>query len=429
MQKKIVIIGAGFAGLKLARKLHNADYHITLIDIHNFHQFQPLFYQVASARLEATAISFPLRRIFQGKRNVNVRVGMIRQIDTRAKKVFTRHNIYEYDYLVIATGCTNNFFGNENIEQYAFPMKSTNQAIALRNKILLNFEASLSARTPADKEAYNNITIVGGGPTGVELAGALAEMKSKVLPKDYPLIDFSNLGINLIEGSPSTLSSMSEQSQKNSRRYLEEMGIKIQTNIHVTDYDGEVVTLENGTKIRSKTLIWAAGVIGNVPVGIPKECITRGNRLIVNEYHQVKGLDDVYAIGDISYLETKDWPKGQPQLAHVANKQAAHLSENFEAILKGRTPTVFTYKNPGTMATIGKRKAVVDLPKLHFHGRLAWLIWMFLHLMLILGVRNKLLVFINWMISYFTNDSTLRIILLPSKKQTWLGQEYDELSV
>lgn len=429
MQKKIVIIGAGFAGLKLARKLHNADYHITLIDIHNFHQFQPLFYQVASARLEATAISFPLRRIFQGKRNVNVRVGMIRQIDTRAKKVFTRHNIYEYDYLVIATGCTNNFFGNENIEQYAFPMKSTNQAIALRNKILLNFEASLSARTPADKEAYNNITIVGGGPTGVELAGALAEMKSKVLPKDYPLIDFSNLGINLIEGSPSTLSSMSEQSQKNSRRYLEEMGIKIQTNIHVTDYDGEVVTLENGTKIRSKTLIWAAGVIGNVPVGIPKECITRGNRLIVNEYHQVKGLDDVYAIGDISYLETKDWPKGQPQLAHVANKQAAHLSENFEAILKGRTPTVFTYKNPGTMATIGKRKAVVDLPNLHFHGRLAWLIWMFLHLMLILGVRNKLLVFINWMISYFTNDSTLRIILLPSKKQTWLGQEYDELSV
>jgi len=429
MQKKIVIIGAGFAGLKLARKLHNADYHITIIDIHNFHQFQPLFYQVASARLEATAISFPLRRIFQGKRNVNVRVGMIRRIDTEAKKVFTRHNIYDYDYLVIATGCTNNFFGNENIEQYAFPMKSTNQAIALRNKILLNFEASLSARTPADKEAYNNITIVGGGPTGVELAGALAEMKTKVLPKDYPLIDFSNLGINLIEGSPSTLSSMSEKSQKNSRRYLEEMGIKIQTNIHVTDYDGDVVTLENGTKIRSKTLIWAAGVIGNVPAGIPKECITRGNRLIVNEFHQVKDLEDVYAIGDISYLETPEWPKGQPQLAHVANKQAEHLAKNFEAMLKGRKPTAFTYKNPGTMATIGKRKAVVDLPRLHFHGRLAWLIWMFLHLMLILGVRNKLLVFINWMISYFTNDSTLRIILLPSKKQTWLGQEYDELSV
>ncbi|UAY54674.1 NAD(P)/FAD-dependent oxidoreductase [Arachidicoccus terrestris] len=429
MQKKIVIIGAGFAGLKLARKLHNTDYQITIIDIHNFHQFQPLFYQVASARLEATAISFPLRRIFQGKRNVNVRVGMIRQIDTRAKKVFTRHNIYDYDYLVIATGCTNNYFGNKNIEQNAFPMKSTNQAIALRNKILLNFEASLSARTPEDKEAYNNITIVGGGPTGVELAGALAEMKSKVLPKDYPLIDFSNLRINLIEGSPSTLSSMSEQSQKNSRRYLEEMGIHIQTDIHVTDYDGDTVSLENGTSIPCKTLIWAAGVIGNVPAGIPKESITRGNRIIVDELHQVKDLSDVYAIGDISYMETKDWPHGHPQLAHVANKQAEHLARHFKNLLKNKPVTPFTYKNPGTMATIGKRKAVVDLPKLHFHGRLAWLIWMFLHLMLILGVRNKLLVFLNWMISYFTNDSTLRIILLPSKKQTWLGQEYDELSV
>ena len=429
MQKKIVIIGAGFAGLKLARKLHNTDYQITIIDIHNFHQFQPLFYQVASARLEATAISFPLRRIFQGKRNVNVRVGMIRQIDTQAKKVFTRHNIYDYDYLVIATGCTNNYFGNKNIEQNAFPMKSTNQAIALRNKILLNFEASLSARTPEDKEAYNNITIVGGGPTGVELAGALAEMKSKILPKDYPLIDFSNLRINLIEGSPSTLSSMSEQSQKNSRRYLEQMGIHIQTDIHVTDYDGNMVALENGTTIPCKTLIWAAGVIGNVPAGIPKESITRGNRIIVNELHEVKDLPDVFAIGDISYMETKQWPKGHPQLAHVANKQAEHLAQNFKALSKGKAATPFTYKNPGTMATIGKRKAVVDLPKLHFHGRLAWLIWMFLHLMLILGVRNKLLVFLNWMISYFTNDSTLRIILLPSKKQTWLGQEYDELSV
>lgn len=428
MQKKIVIIGAGFAGLKVARKLHNSNYHITIIDIHNFHQFQPLFYQVASARLEATAISFPLRRIFQGKRNVNVRVGMIRQIDTVAKKVFTRNNIYDYDYLVIATGCTNNFFGNKNIEQYAFPMKSTNQAIALRNKILLNFEASLSARTQEDKEAYNNITIVGGGPTGVELAGALAEMKTKILPKDYPLIDFSNLGINLIEGSSSTLSSMSEKSQQSSRRYLEQMGIKIQTDIHVTDYDGDVVYLEDGSQIRSKTLIWAAGVIGNVPAGIPNGCITRGNRLVVNEFHEVNNLKDVFAVGDISYMETSSWPKGHPQLAHVANKQAENLAANFKAMLKQKAPSAFRYKSPGTMATIGKRKAVVDLPKFHFHGRLAWLIWMFLHLMLILGVRNKFLVFVNWMISYFTNDSTLRIILLPSKKQTWLGQQYDELS-
>lgn len=429
MQKKIVIVGAGFAGLKIARKLSESDYHITIIDIHNFHQFQPLFYQVASARLEPTAISFPLRRVFQGKRNMNVRVGMIKRIDTKEKKVFTEHNIYEYDYLVTATGCTNNFFGNINIEKHAYPMKSTPQAIALRNKILLNFEASLSAKNEQEKEYFNNIIIVGGGPTGVELAGALAEMKSKVLPKDYPLIDFRRLNIILIEGSKSTLSSMSPQSQVHSRRYLEQMGIEIHTDIHVTDYDGRVVTLEDGRTFKSNTLIWAAGVTGNVPKGIPGECITRGNRIVVNEFHQIPSIPEIYAIGDISYLETPDWPHGQPQLAHVANKQAENLAKNFKKMLKGQQVKKFTYSNPGTMATIGKRKAVVDLPKLHFHGRIAWLIWMFLHLMLILGVRNKLLVFLNWMISYFSNDSTLRIILLPTIKQTELGQQYDELAV
>lgn len=429
MQKKIVIVGAGFAGLKLARKLSKSNYYITLIDIHNFHQFQPLFYQVATARLEPTAISFPLRRIFQGKKNVNVRVGMINNIDTQAKKVYTTNSIYEYDLLVIASGCTNNYFGNKNIEAYAFPMKSTNQAIALRNKILLNFEASLSAKTPEAKELYHNIVIVGGGPTGVELAGALAEMKSKILPKDYPLIDFSRLNITMIEGSESTLSSMSKQAQVNSRRYLEQMGIRIRTGIHVTDFDGQTVTMGDGTTIPSNTLIWAAGVIGNIPSGLPKESITRGNRIIVNDLHQVSNLPDVYVIGDVSYMETTQWPQGQPQLANVAGKQAENLARNLKALQKGGSLTHFRYKNPGTMATIGKRKAVVDLPKLHFHGRLAWLIWMFLHLMLILGVRNKLLVFLNWMISYFTNDSTLRIILLPSKKQIELGQQYDELSV
>lgn len=429
MQKKIVIIGAGFAGLKLARKLSKSDYHITLIDIHNFHQFQPLFYQVASARLEPTAISFPLRRIFQGKSNMNVRIGMIKHIDPEAKKVFTERNVYDYDHLVIATGCTNNFFGNKHIEEFAFPMKSTNQAIALRNKILLNFEASLSAKTQEEKDAFDNIVIVGGGPTGVELAGALAEMKSKILPKDYPLIDFSRLRILLIEGSPSTLSSMSEQSQINSRKYLEAMGIEIQTDIHVTDYDGRTVTLGDGSTFPSNTLIWAAGVIGNIPAGIPKENITRGNRIVVGDLHQIPDKPDIYVIGDVAYMETPEWPHGHPQLAHVANKQAENLAKNFNAMQNGGSLKHFTYKNPGTMATIGKRKAVVDLPKLHFHGRLAWLIWMFLHLMLILGVRNKLLVFLNWTISYFTNDSTLRIILLPTKKQIELGQQYDELSV
>lgn len=427
-RKKIVILGAGFAGLKIARKLAKTDYEITLLDINNFHQFQPLFYQVASARLEPSAISFPLRKIFQKKENIKVRVGVVKNIDTKEKKVYTWHNVFDYDYLVIATGCTNNYFGNKNIEANAFPMKSTPQAIALRNKILLNFEASLSVKTEEEKTPFLNIVVVGGGPTGVELSGALAELKTKVLPKDYPLIDFSNLKIYLIEGSDNTLSAMSKQSQKYSRKYLEELGVTIWTGTHVNDYDGKTVTLANGDILKTNTLIWAAGVTGNVPKGIPQESITRGNRIVVNELHKAVGLNDVFVIGDVSYMETKDWPKGHPQLANVANKQAENLAQNFRNKLKNQEPKAFTYSNPGTMATIGKRKAVVDLPKFHFHGRFAWLIWMFLHLMLILGVRNKLLIFLNWMFNYFTNDSTLRVIFLPSKKQRQLGQEYEDIT-
>lgn len=427
-RKKIVILGAGFAGLKIARKLAKTDYQITLLDINNFHQFQPLFYQVASARLEPSAISFPLRKIFQKKENINVRVGVVKNIDTKEKRVYTWHNVFDYDYLVIATGCTNNYFGNKNIEANAFPMKSTPQAIALRNKILLNFEASLSVKTEEEKTPFLNIAVVGGGPTGVELSGALAELKTKVLPKDYPLIDFSNLKIYLIEGSDNTLSAMSKQSQKYSRKYLEDLGVTIWTGTHVNDYDGKTVTLANGDTLKTNTLIWAAGVTGNVPKGIPQESITRGNRIVVNELHEAVGLNDVFVIGDVSYMETKDWPKGHPQLANVANKQAENLAQNFKNKLKNQQPKNFTYTNPGTMATIGKRKAVVDLPKFHFHGRFAWLIWMFLHLMLILGVRNKLLIFLNWMFNYFTNDSTLRVIFLPSKKQRQLGQEYEDIT-
>ncbi|AYD47005.1 NAD(P)/FAD-dependent oxidoreductase [Arachidicoccus soli] len=427
-RKKIVILGAGFAGLKIARKLAKTDYEITLLDINNFHQFQPLFYQVASARLEPSAISFPLRKIFQKKENIKVRVGVVKNIDTKEKKVYSWHNVFDYDYLVIATGCTNNYFGNKNIEANAFPMKSTPQAIALRNKILLNFEASLSVKTEEEKTPFLNIVVVGGGPTGVELSGALAELKTKVLPKDYPLIDFSNLKIYLIEGSDNTLSAMSKQSQKYSRKYLEELGVTIWTGTHVNDYDGKTVTLANGDILKTNTLIWAAGVTGNVPKGIPQESITRGNRIVVNELHEAVGLNDVFVIGDVSYMETKDWPKGHPQLANVANKQAENLAQNFRNKLKNQEPKAFTYSNPGTMATIGKRKAVVDLPKFHFHGRFAWLIWMFLHLMLILGVRNKLLIFLNWMFNYFTNDSTLRVIFLPSKKQRQLGQEYEDIT-
>lgn len=427
-RKKIAVVGAGFAGLKLARNLSSTTYDVTLFDIHNFHEFQPLFYQVASARLEPSAISFPLRKIFQGKRNINIRVGKIDSIDLQARQVHTYDAIHDYDYLVVATGCTNNYFGNKNIEANAFPMKSTPQAIALRNKILLNFEESLNVTTAEEKAPYLNIAVVGGGPTGVELSGALAEMKNLVLPKDYPTIDFSQLNIYLLEGSGATLAAMSEKSQKESQAYLEKMGVKVMLNTRVNDYDGKIITLGNGETLQSNTMIWAAGVTGNLPQGIPATSVTKGNRIVVNEFHEAKDLPNVFVIGDVSYMETKGWPHGHPQLANVANHQAENLANNFKRALKNQAPKSFTYKNPGTMATIGKRKAVVDLPNFHFKGRFAWLVWMSLHLMLILGVRSKFTVFLNWMFNYFTNDSTLRVILLPSEKQVQLGKEYEELT-
>lgn len=424
-KKRVVILGAGFAGLQLARRIKDIDYDVTIIDRYNFHQFQPLFYQVATARLEPSSISFPLRKVFQRKENVHVRVTQVERVDAEAKYVYTPDGSVPYDYLVIATGCRTNFFGNRNIERYAYPMKSTPDSIALRNRILLNFEAAITA-TPEELEKLMNIVIVGGGPTGVELAGSLAEMKKNVLPRDYPDMDFSKLQIYLLEGSPHTLLAMSSASQKRSEEYLRNMGVNVMLNTMVDDYDGEVVKTKGDAQIPTHNLIWAAGVTGNVPEGISKELLVRGNRIITNEYNQVAGLDGVYAVGDIAYMETKDWPKGHPQLANVAINQAKNLAKNFKRILKDEPLKAFTYKNPGTMATVGKRKAVVDLPSFSFQGFFAWLFWMFLHLMLIVSVKNRLIIFINWAISYITNDTTLRLILLPTRKQIELTKKVEE---
>lgn len=429
MTKTIVIIGAGFAGLQLARRLKSKHYSIIIVDQYNFHQFQPLLYQVATARLEPSAISFPLRKVFQGRKDVRVRITKVDNIDTGARQIMTPDGTFNYDYLVIATGCTSNFFGNKNIEEHAFPMKSTNEAIALRNRILLNFEDALSARSQQELEEIMNIVIVGGGATGVELAGALAEMKKNVLPRDYPDMDFSKLTIYLLEGMAHTLQNMSEAAQQKSQQYLEQMGVKILLNTIVEDYDGHVVKLKGGQTINSANMIWTAGVRGNVPKGIPDSIIVRGNRIKVNEFNQVQGLPEVFAIGDIAYMETKDFPRGHAQLANVANNQAKNLAKNFKRMADGEELTPFVYKNPGTMATVGKRKAVVDLPFMSFQGVLAWLTWMFLHLMLILSVKNKLMIFINWAISYFTNDTTLRLILLPTEREVEQAETHTDLKI
>lgn len=425
-KKRVVILGAGFAGLLLAKKLKSSAYDITLIDQYNFHQFQPLFYQVATARLEPSSISFPLRKIFQRRRNVHVRVAKVSGVDMQQQIVQTDECDFRYDYLVIATGCSTNFFGNKNIEKYAYPMKSSTEAITLRNRLLLNFEDALSCKEE-EREGIMNLVIAGGGPTGVELAGSLAEMKKYILPRDYPDMDFSALNVYLLEGGPVTLAPMSKESQQKSQEYLERMGVKVMTNSLIEDYDGKTVSLKDGRKIVTNNLIWAAGVTGNVPAGVPKEMLVRGNRIKVDQHNRVEGTQNVFAIGDIAYMENEDYPKGHPQLANVANSQATHLAKNMLHILKGEELKPFKYKNPGTMATVGKRKAVVDLPWIKFQGFFAWLVWMFLHLMLILSAKNKLIIFINWAISYITNDTTLRLILLPTRKQIELAEEHHRL--
>jgi NADH dehydrogenase len=413
--EKIVIIGAGFAGLRLAQELINhPKYEIYLIDKQNYHQFQPLMYQVATARLEPASISFPLRKVFQKAKNVKIRITKVSEIKFDEQYVNTPIGNFDYDHLVISIGCTTNYFGNKNIKDFAYPMKTIPEAIQLRNRILQTFENALNT-TDADKlQTLLNFVIVGGGPTGVELAGALAEMKSNILPKDYPDKDFSKLTIYLLEGSPNTLSPMSKGSQKMSQKYLENLGVTVKTSTFVSDYDGTIVTLNSGEKINSKNVIWAAGVTGNIIKGFPESCITKGNRLIVNHHNEIEGLKQVYALGDISFMTTPNFSEGHPQVASVALQQASLLAKNFTKLSQGEPLKAFEYIDKGSMATIGKRKAVVDLPKFSFQGRMAWFTWMFIHLMLILSIKNKLLIFMNWMMSYFNNDSTLRIIIKPA---------------
>ena len=409
-RKRIVIVGAGFAGLRLARSLNNTPYDVYLIDRHNYHQFQPLMYQVASARLEPSSISFPLRKVFQHSNNVTIRIAEVDHVDTTAKVLYTGVGDISYDYLVLALGCTTNYFNNASIRKYSFPMKSVPNAMALRNRILQTFEDTIEAG-PAELQALLNFVIVGGGPTGVELAGAMAEMKKYILPRDYPEVDFSRFTIYLLEGSPNTLNSMSDASKRKSREYLEKLGVIVRTGTVVEDYDGVTLKLKGGEILPARNVIWAAGVIANKLNGLPETSLVRGNRLKTNRYGEVEGLEGVYAVGDLAYMPTPKYPNGHPQLANVAIAQAGHLAGNFKREAKGRSREEFEYHNKGTMATVGKRKAVVDLPGFSFQGRLAWFTWMFVHLMLLLNVRNKLIVFFNWTMSYFANDSTLRLML------------------
>jgi NADH:ubiquinone reductase (H+-translocating) len=410
---KVIIVGGGFAGLKLARQLNNKrPFDVTLLDKYNYHQFQPLFYQVATAGLDASNISFPLRKAFHNSRNVRIRIGELQRIEAAANKIITDLGEMEYDVLVLATGADTNFFGNKNLIENALPMKSTVEALQLRHGLIQNFEDALKASSPEQLERLLTVVVVGGGPTGVELSGAIAELKRYVLPKDYPELDFKRMKIFLLEGMGKTLGTMSEKSSAQSQKYLEKLGVNVMLNTMVKDYDGLKVTLQDGSTINTAMVIWAAGIRGNVPAGIDQSLIARGNRIKVDRFNKVQGFQNIYALGDLAYMETEKYPNGHPQVASVAIQQGKLLSQNLRRGLNNQQWKQFEYYDKGSMATVGRNLAVVDIPrpKLHFGGFFAWLIWMMLHLVLILGVKNRLFVFLNWIYNYFTYDQSLRLM-------------------
>ncbi len=412
-KERIIIIGAGFAGLKLARKLANSAYQVVVIDKRNFHQFQPLFYQVATAGLEPSNISFPIRKIFHENKNLHFRNCEVLEILPNQNKIVTSSGELTYQKLVIATGVNTNYFGNKNIENFAIPMKSTSEAIYLRNRILESFEEAILTSDPKEQEKLLSIVVAGGGPTGVELSGAIAELKNYVLPKDYPELDFSKMKIRLYEASDRLLHVMNPKSSSDAYEFLKKLGVEIHLNTRIKDYDGKTMTLENGKQYIVQNFVWTAGVGGIRLNGLPEDIYTRGNRILVDNTNEIKNFKNIYALGDIASMETADYPNGHPQVAQVAIQQAKNLATNI--LTKKNNP--FVYKDKGSMATIGRKMAVVDLPGFRFSGGIAWLLWLIVHLMAIVGVKNRLFIFINWAQSYISRDQSLRVLIRPFKKK------------
>lgn len=413
----IVIIGGGFAGLEFVKKLNNKPYRVILLDRHNYFTFQPLLYQIAAAGLSADSIAYPFRRKIGKFPNIIFRMAEVTNVDTTAKTVHTDTGDFQYDYLVIATGATTNFFGNQNLTKLSMPLKTIPEALDLRSDILQEFEKAIISDTPESKKKSMNFIIVGGGPTGVELAGALAEIKKKVLPHDYKELPREHMDVQLIEGGGRLLAGMSEKSSALAKKYLEQLGVKVWLNTKVENYDGNDLILGDGSKLNTENVIWAAGVKGATLNGIDASVITRGGRYIVNEFNQLQGFDNIFAIGDISLMTTdKKYPNGHPGVAQVAIQQAKNLAANFTLLHKKENLHPFTYKDKGSMATIGRHRAVVDLPYISFGGYLAWYAWMFIHLITLVGFRNKIMVFMNWMWNYFTYDRALRLIIRPFTK-------------
>lgn len=411
-KKRLVIIGGGFAGLELAKKIDKKLYQVVLIDKNNYYQFQPLFYQVATGGLEPSSISYPHRKNFQKNKNFHFRMCEAQNVDPEKKVVQTNIGDITYDYLVISTGCDTNYFGNDSLKESTFALKSVSESLLLRNRILLSFEEALSIDNEEELKEILSFTIVGGGATGVELAGALADMKKSILPKDYPEIDFTKMKIHLVDASPRLLFAMSEQASEKAAETLKNRGVIIHQDISVKSYDKPFVELSDGTNIRTRNVLWVAGVKPNSLKGLAETAYNRG-RLAVNEYNQVQGYDNIFAIGDTSLLISDKSPKGHPQVAQVALQMAKRLAKNLNNTTNSSNWEKFTYIDKGSLATIGRNAAVADLGKFRFGGWFAWWLWLWVHILSIVGMRNKVSVFIDWVWSYLNYDVSLRLFIKP----------------
>lgn len=415
---RVVIVGGGFGGLALAKALKGKHVQVVLVDKHNYHTFQPLLYQVATSGLEPDSIAFPIRKIFKKHSNFHFRMAKVLRVDADRKRLETSIGILNYDYLVIATGSETNYFGNQQMADESLPMKSIPEALNLRSYILQDFENALTSTELEERESLMSFVIVGGGPTGVELAGALAELKNEVLPKDYPDLDIRRMEIHLIESAPRLLAAMSEKSSEKALQFLKEMGVNVWLGTLVTALDNNLVTTNKNQQFKAHSVIWTAGVLGNIFEGLKPEAVLKGNRLQVDAYNKVVGYNNVFAIGDVAALVDEAHPKGHPMLAPVAIQQGKLLAANIGQLVLGKPMKPFVFKDLGTMATVGRHRAVVELGKFKTQGWLAWYIWMFVHLMSLVGFRNRVVVFINWLWSFLNYDRSVRLIIRPFVKKT-----------